>query len=458
MDYEAALAYLDGLISYEKRGFSRYFADTLKLDMIRRMAELLGNPQDKLACVHITGTKGKGSVAATVESIARAAGYSTGLFTSPHLVSPRERLRINGQMIPREDMAQLVAAVKPVVEQAEGGEGLSPPSSFPASFFEVYTAMAFSYFAEQKVDLAIFEVGLGGRLDATNIVKPLVCAITTLGLDHTNILGETIEEIAREKAGIIKPGVPVVVAQNPPEALDVIRQQATEQGASMIPAPDAAIVEVAAPLAVPESAEELPQPLQTVAFQTSDGLRWEVDSPLIGRHQATNVAVAVEVAQALRQAGFGGIDAGAVCCGVRDVAWPARLQIVGVRPWVVLDCAHNAESMRALADTLPALVEYEKLLLVLGISGDKDAAAIAETIAPLTDIAILTQARIPRAMSVEDLATATENYWRQCRTEATVEEATATAFDLAGPRDCIVITGSFFVLDEYLQLANGASR
>ena len=417
------------------------------------MAGLLGNPQDKLASVHITGTKGKGSVAATVESIARAAGYSTGLFTSPHLVSPRERLRINGEMIPREDMAHLVAAVKPVVEQADADEGLFPPS-----FFEVYTAMAFSYFAEQNVDLAIFEVGLGGRLDATNIIKPLVCAITTLGLDHTNVLGETIEEIAREKAGIIKPGVPVVVAQNPPEALDVIRRQATEQGASMILAPDAAIVEVAAPLAVPANAEELPQPLQTVAFQTSDGLRWEVCSPLIGRHQATNVAVAVEVAQALRQAGFGGIDAGAVCDGVRDVAWPARLQIVGVRPWVVLDCAHNAESMRALADTLPGLVEYEKLLLVLGISGDKDAAAIAETIAPLTDIAILTRARIPRAMNVEDLAAATENYWRQCHTEGTVEEATATAFDLAGPRDCIVITGSFFVLDEYLQLANGASR
>ncbi len=453
MDYEAALAYLDGLVSYEQRGFSRYFVDTLKLDMVRRMAELLGNPQDKLAAVHVAGTKGKGSVAATVESIARAAGYRTGLFTSPHLVSPRERLRINGEMIPRADMAELVETIKPVVEQADADEGLSPPS-----FFEVYTAMAFSYFGEQNVDLAIFEVGLGGRLDATNIIKPLVCAITTLGLDHTNVLGETIEEIAREKAGIIKPGVPVVVAPNPREATDVIRQQATVQGAEMIPAPEAAIVEVATPLAAPESGEELPRPLQTVAFRTSDGTGWEVSSPLIGKHQAVNVGIAVEVAQALREAGFHDIDAGAVCDGVRDVAWPARLEIVAMRPWVVLDCAHNAESMRALADTLPGLVEYEQLVVVLGLSEDKDAAAIAEIIAPLTDIAVLTQAQIPRAMSVEDLAAATAKYWRECRTASTVGEATATAFELAGPRDCIVITGSFFVLDEYLQLADEASR
>ncbi len=458
MDYEAALAYLDDLVSYEKRGFSRHFADALKLDMIQRMAELLGNPQDKLASVHIAGTKGKGSVAATVESIARAAGYRTGLFTSPHLLSPRERLRINGEMVPREDMAQLVAAIKPVVEEVDADEGLSPPGLRPPSFFEVYTAMAFQYFAEQNVDLAIFEVGLGGRLDATNIIKPLVCAITTLGLDHTDVLGETIEEIAGEKAGIIKPGVPVVVAPNPREATDVIRQQATVQGAEMIPAPDASIVAPGSSLATPDSGEELPRPLQTVAFQTSDGVRWEVSSPLIGKHQAVNVGVAVEVAQALREAGFDDIDAEAVCDGVRDVAWPARLEIVAMRPWVVLDCAHNAESMRALADTLPDLVEYEQLVVVLGLSEDKDAAAIAEIIAPLADIAVLTQAQIPRAMSVEDLAAATENYWRQCRTASTIGEATAAAFELAGPRDCIVITGSFFVLEEYLQLASEASR
>ncbi len=453
MDYEAALEYLDGLISYEKRGFSRYSAQTLKLDVIRRLAGLLGDPQDEPAAVHIAGTKGKGSVAATVEAIVRAAGYRTGLFTSPHLLSPRERLRINGEMIPCEDFAALVTAIKPVVEIVAGEDHLFGPS-----FFEVYTAMAFSYFAGQKVDLAVFEVGLGGRLDATNIIKPLVCAITTLGLDHTNVLGETLEEIAREKAGIIKPGVPVVVAENSPAATAVIRRQALEQGAEMIAAPEVAIMEGAGPLAVPESSEELPVPLQTVALRTSDGTAWELRSPLIGRHQAVNVGVAVEVAQVLKGAGFDRIDATAISSGVRDVAWPARLEIVAKRPWVILDCAHNAEAMRAIAETLPGLVEYDRLIVVLGISDDKNAAAIAEIIAPLTDIAVLTRAQIPRAMGVEDLGAATAKYWREYRTEGTVREAAATAFELAGPRDCILITGSFFVLDEYLQLGDEAGR
>ncbi len=451
MDYAAAVAYLDSLVNYERTGLRRQFADEVRLDTIRRLSQLVGDPHEQFAAVHIAGSKGKGSVAATIEAIARAAGYHTGLFTSPHLVSPRERIRIDGAIVSGDTLVRLVETVKPAVEQIRTEGESSPPT-----FFEVYAAMAFLHFAAEQVDLAVLETGLGGRFDATNIAKPVVCAITTLGLDHTEILGDTIEQIAFEKAGIIKPGVPLVVADNPTSAREVLAERAAEVGAPLLSAPPVVSRTPPERLPVPEADTPLPRPLQTVVLRR-DGQEFAVQLALAGAHQATNLAVAVGVADVLHGAGYERIDDEAILAGAGTVRWPARLEIVQVRPWLVLDCAHNPQSAQALAEALPGLIEYDKLVVVLGVSADKDAAGIAAALAPLADIAVLTQASMPRALPVQELQAQTAQYWSEHRVAATTQQALAMADDLAGPRDCIVVTGSFFVIDEFLQLTGRAT-
>ncbi len=451
MDYDAAIAYLDSLVNYERTGLRREFADEVRLDTIRRLSQLLGNPHEQFAAVHIAGSKGKGSVAATVEAMARAGAYHTGLFTSPHLVSPRERIRIDGEIISRDTLIELVDTVEPAVEKIRDEGVPSPPT-----FFEVYAAMAFVHFAAEKVDLGILETGLGGRFDATNIINPLVCAITTLGLDHTEILGDTIEQIAFEKAGIIKSGVPVVVADNPTSAREVICKRAAEVGAPLIPAPQ--IVSSTPPqrLPVPDADTPLPRPLQTVVVRR-DAEELAVQLALAGAHQAINLAAAIGLADVLDATGYERMDDEAILAGARSVEWPARLEIIQARPWVVLDCAHNPQSAEALAEALPSLIEYDKLIMVLGVSADKDAAGIAEALAAITDIAVLTQAAMPRALPVQEFRAQTAQSWSEHHAAATTAKALRMAHDFAGPRDCIVVTGSFFVIDEFLQFAGGAT-
>jgi len=450
MDYQTAIAWLDGLVNYERKGLSRYAAGEFKLDAVRRLAALLGAPQQRFPAVHIAGTKGKGSVAAITEAVAREADYHTGLFTSPHLVSVRERIRVDGAMIDQQQLAGLVTRLRPLVEQVTA-ETAAP------SFFEVHTAMAFEHFAQVGVELGVLETGLGGRLDATNICQPVVCAITTLGIDHTALLGTSIEQIAYEKAGIIKRGVPVVLADNPSSAMEVIREKAEHVGAPLVPIPRVAAVSRAAPLPVPARPGRIPRQLQRVVLQRTVG-QIAIKCPLQGAHQATNLAVAVGIADVLRAVGYDRIDDDAIVAGARNVDWPGRLEIVGSRPWVVLDCAHNPQSARAVAETLPAMVEHDKLILVIGVSRDKDVPSMARELAPLTDTAVLTQAAMPRAMPVERLRVEMEPIITNTRCTQSVAEAVALARQLAGPRDCILVTGSFFIIDEYMQLANMASR
>ncbi len=450
MDYQSAIAWLDSLVNYERKGLSRYAAGEFKLDAVRRLASLLGDPQRRFPAVHIAGTKGKGSVAALVEAVVREGDYHTALFTSPHLVSVRERIRVAGEMIGEQQLAELVDRVRPFVEQVSSEIG-------PPSFFEVHTAMAFEHFVSMCVDVAVLETGLGGRLDATNICRPVVCAITTLGLDHTGVLGDTIEQIAFEKAGIIKPGVPVVISENAPAAMEVIQSRAEHVGAPLVQPPRVVSISRPAPLAVPSHSGHVPRQFQTVVLQRTGG-QVSLRCPLQGAHQAGNLAVAVGIADVLRAVGYDRIDDDAIIAGARGVRWPGRLQIADTRPWVVLDCAHNQQSARAAADALPGMVEYDKLLVVLGVSRDKDALSIARELASLTDTAILTQAAMPRAMPVDRLACETEGAWNRVRQTESVSEAVLLAQRIAGPRDCILVTGSFFVIDEYMQLAAMASK
>lgn len=445
------MRYLDSLVNYERMGLKFQLSDNVRLDAIRRLCELLGNPQERFHSVHIAGTKGKGSTAATVEAMARAAGYRTGLFTSPHLVSPRERIRLDGEMISCDDLTRLVDMVKPPIEAIRAENGPLPPS-----FFEAYTAMAFLVFADANVDLAVLETGLGGRFDATNVIMPIACAITRIDLEHTDLLGDTVEQIAFEKAGIIKPDVPVVVADNLPQVMEVIQGVANRRGATVLPAPHVLSTEPPERLQVPDVAGPPPQMTQTVVLEHEGGLL-QVEYGLLGRHQAHNLAVAVGLADVLASLGFDRLDEEAMVAGARQVEWPARFEIVGTRPWMVLDCAHNPSSATVLAASLGELLEYDRLIVVLGVSQDKDVVGIAEALAPMTDVAVLTHADMPRALQAPEFEAATGHLWREYRTAPTTLDAVTVACDMAVPRDCIVITGSFFVLDEYLRLVNQAT-
>ncbi|MEA3399780.1 MAG: folylpolyglutamate synthase/dihydrofolate synthase family protein [Armatimonadota bacterium] len=442
MTYRQAAEWLEALADPERTGLDRRFARRMNLDATRRLMELLGDPHERLAAVHIAGTKGKGSVAAMVEAAARAASHRTGMFTSPHLVSWRERVRINGQPITEEEVARLASAVRPAVEQVEE-EGLRGPS-----FFEACTAMALLRFAEEDLDLCVVEVGLGGRLDATNVVAPLMSVITTLGIDHAHVLGDTLAGIAQQKAGIIKPGVPVVSAQQPSEARVIIQHAAAAQASPLRFAEPFEVGEVT-PLrprdAVPGDPPLLTEPLEGGYA----GARVALRLPLAGEHQAINAGVAAAVCEGLSEAGLE-VPPEAFVDGLEGVRWPARVQVVDVRPWVVIDCAHNQQSARALMRALRRHLVCRRLIVVLGLSEDKPAEVVAGELSS-ADHAILTRACLPRAMPAEELAERTGAIWRSHEVVADPVQALAHARETAEERDAICVTGSFFVLADLME-------
>lgn len=442
MTYHDAVSYLESLVDFERLGFRGHFADTVNLDSLRALLELLGNPQHGLRCVHIAGTKGKGSVAMLVEGMLRAAGLRTGLFTSPHLVSFRERIAVNGRMVSEEEIAWAVERVRGPIETLREAGQLNP-----STFFEAYTAMAYLLFREREVSLAVMETGLGGRLDATNTCEPIACAITTLGLDHTEVLGETIEQITREKAGILKAGIPAVYAPQPPAAEAVLLEEAAKVGAPLRPAPRVVQIKPAPKAVRPQPADELG--LQQVTLELASG-PLQLGLPLAGEHQAINLAVAVGLVEVLREQGYA-IPVEAIQQGALQTRPPGRLQIVGTRPWIMLDVAHNEPSAQALAEALPQLLGYQRLIAVVGLSAEKDALAFCRTLAPLVDVAILTQAHITRALPASDLERVSQGLWHQSLTVPSVTEALRIAQQQATPDDCILVTGSFYVVGEAIR-------
>lgn len=440
-NFEQAREYLHSFVDFERRGFRRHFADLVNLDTIRALLEGLGNPQERLAVLHLAGTKGKGSTAALAEAALREAGYRTGLYTSPHLLSMRERIRLEGKPISERRVVQLVRAVQPVVEAVGSREDLNPPT-----FFELYTAMGFLACAEGGVEVAVVETGLGGRLDATNVASPRVTAITTIGRDHTDILGDTLEQIAREKAGIIKPGVPLVLGAQAPEAREVILARARKLKAPVREAPRARVT--GRPDVSPRSRQ--PVVTQPVVLSTGQG-EVPIALPLLGEHQTGNLALAWGAIEELNRQGFT-ITREQFVRGVERVRWPGRFEVLERRPWLVVDCAHNAPSLRALAGTLRESLPFERLVLVLGMSADKEIAEAAEEIAPLADRVILTQAMVHRAKWASELARATWPLWRTTPYVCwTVAEALTRAREIAAPEDCICVTGSIFVVGEALR-------
>lgn len=430
MTYNEALQYLESFINYEKINSYNY-KSSLKLERMNRFAALLGDPQKYTRSVHIAGTKGKGSTAVFVYSILKSAGFKAGLYTSPHLIDFRERIRINDELISEEDLSAILEKIKNVVE--------SHMKDDRPSFFEVYTAIAYMYFKEKKCDIAVYEVGLGGRLDATNIIEPLVCAITPLSYEHTDKLGCTLKEIATEKCGIIKSGSICVSAPQEDEALGVIKNTCGERNTRLIL------------VGKDISFKEMLSSEDWEGFNVS-GLSREYSNlrtRLIGSHQMINAATAIGVIEALKIRGVK-ISDEAVNMGIESARWCGRLEVVSKNPKIVFDGAQNRASSAALARTVKKIFKYRKLILVLGVSMDKDVKGIAEELIPLSDHVILTMSSIKaRAMDTKKIKEAVESVDKKLESLSTtfsVGQALKKALSKATNTDLILVTGSLFVV------------
>ncbi len=431
MTYEEALTYVWGLVNFETKPPEQ--REPYTLDNIVRLMAQLGNPQERLRVVHVAGTKGKGSTSAMMESVLRAAGYKTGLYTSPHLHDVRERLRINGQSITKEAFIRLVERIK-----AES------PAVGAITTFEALTAMAFMWFADSNVDLVVLEVGLGGRLDATNLVTPLVSLITPLALEHTAVLGNTIEEVAAEKAGIIKQNVPIISANQSPAALDVLRDVAAQQNAPFFLASECW-------RAVRNSISLAGQEVDFVQVATTDTLESparynHITVGLLGQHQIENACLVMATLDVLREKEVRWDDR-AIQQGFSDVKWPARVEILQEIPLVICDGAHTEASAQALIRTLKHLMPtgWSHSTLILGISSNKDFNALLNAFNPIADKIILTRATHPRAADPAILATYPTLANRQVDVIPKISDALQAALANAGEQELIVATGSLFV-------------
>ena len=455
MDYKTALAYIEGFIDYERSpDFSRQ-ARLYNLDRISVLLELLGNPQDRLRVVHIAGSKGKGSTAALIASVLTQAGYKTGLFTSPHLITPRERCRIDGDLISEADVAFYIEKLKPEIETVSASE------FGRVSFFEIYTALAFSYFADKGTDFAVIEVGLGGRLDATNVVTPIVTVITPIGLEHTAILGETHTEIAREKAEIIKRERPLALAPQHPEARAVFEAVASERKAPIVKLK----VFDASCKPIPQSAEQdsrvsVPRVIQNAAglpiaqqfdVETDSECYPQLTIPLLGYHQYINATTAVAAIECLKQEGYR-VPKDSVYAGFKNVQWQGRIQRIKSSPIVVLDGAHSPASMKGLCCTLHQSYRYSQVTFIVSLMKDKNLTAIGNVISEIADFVIATQVpNNPRVMPAEALKNAWKHTCRKITVCPTPGEAITKALSVASPTDLICVTGSLYLVGQALE-------
>ncbi|OYT70009.1 MAG: bifunctional protein FolC [Armatimonadetes bacterium JP3_11] len=419
--------------------------------------ERLGNPHLEIPCVHITGTNGKGSTTTLVSSILRAAGYRVGTYISPHVFDIRERILLNGELISEELFTEGVAMMRPIIER------LSDTEYGQITEFEIKTALAFWAFRQAQVDIAVLEVGLGGRMDATNVITPEVSVIVSIGLDHTDRLGPTHRDIAYEKAGIIKPGRPVVSGALHPDAAAMIAQVAAARHASLYPVlPDETDIPLGA--TQPFFYSSLPSPTDS-AVRVRHG-EWEIalQPYLIGDYQRHNTACAVATAVLLRERGYS-ISDEAIERGVREARLPGRLQIVAESPRVVLDGAHNPDAAAALAKALPRLFKYRRLILVFGMLTPHEPQDTLQHLLPLADVVVFTTIPNPRAHTAQDLLQSAQQ-WLEANPRRTMPTLFATenpqqAFEqaraIADVDDLILVTGSFYLVGEWKTSKKGQS-
>lgn len=437
MDYQEAISYIYGRTNYE--AVPRPHAEgNYDLRRVYELLEALDNPHLKARSVHIAGTNGKGSTATMLAAILTEAGYKTGLYTSPHLVTTRERFRVDGQMITEEELADMVTRLKPVItavdERATYGR---------LTVFEILTVLGFVYFAEKGCDFQVLEVGMGGRFDATNVISPEVCILTAISYDHCDILGKTLAEIAAEKCGIIKPGCVVVSHPQEEEAARVIRETCREK--------EARLITVGQDVTRRSQGYNLNQQRALVNGRLCS---YRIAFPLLGQYQLDNAAAAVAAAEVLIEQGCR-ISRDIIVRGLGNVHFPGRMNIVSRDPLIILDGGHNPGAAHNLKEALTNYFRPERSILVIGIARDKDYECIIEELAPAFDIVIATRYNNPRSASPELLAAEFNKYGKTTKVSGSVAEAIEEAKSIASKSDLICVTGSLYVVGEAIEHIEG---
>lgn len=421
MQYREAMEYLQDLTK-----FGMNFGLGRETELLRR----IGNPHEKIRVIHVGGTNGKGSTSAMLAAVLQKAGYRAGVFTSPHLHSYTERYRINGIPIKTGHVARLITNLRPHLEDMVR-DGFEQPTEF-----EVSTAMAFLYFWEQAVDFLILEVGLGGAIDSTNVVTPLLAVITNVGMDHMDYLGHTLTEIARVKAGIIKPGIPVVTAAANPEALAVIESECRERGSPLL--------RVGAGVAWKPGVHSLRG--QSFDYAGINRRLRDLWLPLMGRHQLNNAATALAALETLERQGHCVLSEQAYRDGLAEVVWPARLELIGENPPVLIDGAHNYDGACSLRRALDEYFAGRGVIMVMGMLGDKERAKVVAELAPRARRVIITKPNSPRSGDWEQMAGEARRYVKDVENIEDIGDAVRAGLAAAGKDDLVCITGSLYMV------------
>jgi dihydrofolate synthase / folylpolyglutamate synthase len=443
--YAKAVKFLHTLADYERLRIVRYTSQNFDLERMRILLKKLGNPHDQFRAVHVAGTKGKGSTCAMIASMLTAAGYKVGLYSSPHLCDIRERICIDGHMINHADFGRLIRLIEPITHK------MRPMPTY----FDVLTAIAFKHFEEQKVDIAVVETGLGGRLDSTNVLKPEVTAITSISKDHMAQLGNTLAAIAQEKAGIFKKDVPAVTVVQDPEAEAVLQRVAEKVGAPFDVA--GKTIEFSYRF---ESSRML-GPHNRVCLTTPNSKFEHLAVPLMGEHQAINCGLALSVIDKLKQRGLPISDTKAME-GLAKTTIAGRMEIVNQTPKVIVDGAHNAASIDAMMRGIGQHIPYDSMVVIFGCCADKDVAGMLERITSGADKVIFTKVNNIRTADPEELAARyVEQFGKMAQVADTLEEALGIANRAVSKEDLICITGSFYLVGEakkYFAAKNAAAN
>jgi dihydrofolate synthase/folylpolyglutamate synthase len=433
--YKQAEEFLLQTIDYEKLTQYKYDTSTFDLKRMEEMMSSVENPHKKRRAVHITGTKGKGSTAIIIAAVLKGLGLKTGLFTSPHLIYLGERMKVNDKTISQETFVQLINMLKPYIDRIT----LKNPILMP-TFFEIVTAIAFLYFERMKTDLSVLEVGMGGRLDSTNIILPEVSVITPVGYDHTDRLGQTLDRIAFEKAGIIKEGVPVISSIQEPDALAVISKTCKEKNSRLYLVGRDILI------------RNIKVTKRDGIYGTECEIRtWRnnyknIFLPLVGRHQVENCATAIGSLEILSETGVIKVDNELIINALAKIRCPARIEVISENPLIVVDTAHTVASMKILRESIKENFSFKKLVLVIGLSSDKDIAGVLKEIACISDDLILTRTGNPREAEPEEMAVTAKRFSpNNLMVIEDIDEALKEAKRIAKKDDLICVTGSFFL-------------
>ncbi|WMJ81074.1 folylpolyglutamate synthase/dihydrofolate synthase family protein [Clostridium sp. MB40-C1] len=429
MNYIEARKYIDEAARFSMK---------LGLSRTEKILEILGNPHKELKCIHIAGTNGKGSTTAMITAVLKESGYKVGMYTSPYIEEFEERIQVNGLYIEKKELAEIITKVSKAVNKVLE-LGYDNPTQF-----EIITCAAFLYFYEQKVDFAVIEVGLGGRLDSTNVIHPILSVITSISYDHMNILGDTLSEIAGEKAGIIKEKVPVVLYPQGKEAEEVIEKVCGDKKAQIIKVKKDSVEFL-------ECIKEEKRILQRIMVKGTYN-SYNIDLALLGKHQLLNCATAIYTIEVLKNYGVA-IEKDSIIKALSKVKWMGRFEIMNKEPWIIIDGAHNIDGMTKLKESLNAYVKYDNLILILGILADKQVHDMVKTITPIAKKVICVTPHNERAELADKLKLEVEKYNSDCEAVENYEEAYNKGLEYCRNNDLLLISGSLYMIGEMRKIA-----